>query len=88
MVRLSMVIQSNDRGSGLKTALPDRFTGLQKKIIWRLFFDDAPFIHEDNPVRHAFGKIQLMRHANHAHPLISKRDYCVQNFLDHFRIKR
>ena len=51
MVRLSMVIQSNDRGSGLKTALPDRFTGLQKKIIWRLFFDNAPFIHEDNPVR-------------------------------------
>jgi hypothetical protein len=58
MVRLSMVIQSNDRGSGLKTALPDRFTGLQKKIIWRLFFDNAPFIHEDNPVRHPLTKDQ------------------------------
>ena len=31
MVRLSLLIQSNDRGSGLKTALPDRFSGLQKK---------------------------------------------------------
>ena len=31
MVRLSAAIQSNDRGSGLKTVLPDRFSGLQKK---------------------------------------------------------
>jgi hypothetical protein len=43
MVRLSAAIQTNDRGSGLKTVLPDRFSGLQKKIFWRLFFENAPF---------------------------------------------
>jgi len=53
-----------------------------KKIFWRLLFDNAPFIHQGDPMRHTFGKIQLMRHANHAHPLIGKRDHGVQNFFD------
>ena len=33
MVRLPAAIQSNDRGSGLKTVLPDRSSGLQKNIL-------------------------------------------------------
>jgi len=54
-----LAVQSNDREFGLKPASPYRSLGLQKKIIWRLFFDNVPFIHEDNAMRHMLGKMRL-----------------------------
>src|SRR6056297_3109647 len=79
-------------GSMLKDLRQEKTTAVRLRILKELLrfslFDNSTSIHEDDPVGNLTGKTHLMRHADHGYAFLRELDHDIQNFLDHFRIKR
>ena len=53
-----------------------------------VLFDNLAIGHENDPVGNLSGKAHFMGNADHGHSVTRQRDHSVEDFLDHFWIKR
>lgn len=59
-----------------------------EEVLRRGLLQNLPLIHKPDGIRHFTGKIHLVRHAHHCHPLLRQTALHIQHLPHHLRIQR